>query len=191
MEAVLKKPLTDELLIHEIVNRKNTDLFGVLYNRYSQLVYSKCCSFAKNSYEAEDLTHDIFLRLFVNLKKFKGNAKFSTWLYSFTYNFCVDYLQRNAHKKRERITVVKDKIKDEDVAVDIEDRDLMLLKTERLGKALQQIDAKDKAILMMKYQDEMSVKEIQELLKIGQIAVKMRLKRAKSRLIEKYRTISV
>ena len=178
--------LTDEELVFKIVETNNSQLFANLYDRFSKIVYNKCYGFAKNKEEAEDLTHDVFIRLFLKLKTFKGKAKFSTWLYSFTYNFCVNYVQRNAHKKKERVTVVTDVIKDDDVSVEIEDSELFALKSEKLAKALELMDAKDKMILLMKYQDDMRIKEIKEALDIGESAVKMRIKRAKQKVISIY-----
>ena len=178
--------LTDEELVFKIVETNNSQLFAILYDRFSKVVYNKCYGFSKNKEEAEDLTHDVFIRLFVKLKTFKGNSKFSTWLYSFTYNFCVNYVQRNTHKKNEKITVVTDQIKEEDESQDIDDAQLFELKSEKLGKALSLIDVKEKMILLMKYQDDMSIKEISETLVIGESAVKMRIKRAKQKVVIAY-----
>lgn len=93
------KDITDEDLVKDIVEKRDTMLFGVLYDRYSKLVYNKCYGFAKSQKEAEDLTQDVFLMLFVKLGSFKGKSKFSTWLYSFTYNFCVNYVNRDKGRK--------------------------------------------------------------------------------------------
>ncbi|SDR68961.1 RNA polymerase sigma-70 factor, ECF subfamily [Polaribacter sp. KT25b] len=179
--------LSDEDLVFKIVETNNSQLFAVLYDRFSKVVYNKCYGFSKNKEEAEDLTHDVFIRLFVKLKTFKGNSKFSTWLYSFTYNFCVNYVQRNDHKKKERVTVVTDQVKDNDDDIeDIEDAQLFELKSENLAKAFALIDVKEKMILLMKYQDDMTIKEISEALEIGESAVKMRLKRAKLKVVSVY-----
>jgi len=178
--------LTDEELVFKIAATNNSQLFAVLYDRFSKVVYNKCYGFTKNKQEAEDLTHDVFVLLFVKLRTFKGNSKFSTWLYSFTYNFCVNYVQRNTHKKKEKVTVVTDQIKDEDVVQDIDDASLFELKSEKLAKALDLMDPKDKMILLMKYQDDMSIKEIQDAMRIGESAVKMRIKRAKQKVVSMY-----
>ncbi|WP_298779960.1 sigma-70 family RNA polymerase sigma factor [uncultured Polaribacter sp.] len=177
---------SDEELVFKIVETNNSQLFAILYDRFSKIVYNKCYGFAKNKEEAEDLTHDVFVRLFVKLKTFKGNSKFSTWLYSFTYNFCVNYVQRDKHKKQERNTVVTDNIKEDSAFEEVEDVKLFELKSEKLAKALSLIDPKDKMILLMKYQDDMSIKEIKEVLGVGESAVKMRVKRAKARVISTY-----
>ena len=178
--------LSDEELVYKIVETNNTHLFSVLYDRYSSVVYNKCYGFSKSKEEAEDLTHDVFIRLFVKLRTFKGKSKFSTWLYSFTYNFCVNYVQRDKHKKNENKTVVTDQIKEEEVFDEIDDATLFELKAEKLAKAMSLIDPNDKMILMMKYQDDLSIKEISKGLEIGESAVKMRLKRAKEKVVNMY-----
>lgn len=178
------KNLTDIELVSRIVQTNDTHLFAVLYDRYVSVVYNKCFGFAKSKEEAEDLTHDIFIRLFIKLRTFKGTSKFSTWLYSFTYNFCVNYVQRDMHKKKEKVTVVTDIVKDDVSDDEIDDATLFALKSDQLAKAMQMIDPNDKMILLMKYQDDMSIKEISTMLDLGESAIKMRLKRAKEKVVQ-------
>ena len=189
MKTVDATKLSDEELVFKIVETNNTHLFAVLYDRFSGVVYNKCYGFSKNKEEAEDLTHDVFIRLFVKLRTFKGTSKFSTWLYSFTYNFCVNYVQRNSNKKKERVTIVTDQIKEEDTTDEIDDATLFELKSEKLAKAMSIIDPNDKMILLMKYQDDMPIKEMAELLELGESAIKMRLKRAKEKVVKVYQEL--
>lgn len=187
MKTASSIELTDEELVYKIVETNNTHLFAILYDRFSGVVYNKCYGFSKSKEEAEDLTHDVFIRLFIKLRTFKGKSKFSTWLYSFTYNFCVNYVQRNDHKKKEKVTVVSDVIKEDENAVDeIDDAALFELKSDKLAKAMEIIDPNDKVLLLMKYQDDMSIKELSQVLEIGESAVKMRLKRAKEKIVNVY-----
>jgi RNA polymerase sigma-70 factor (ECF subfamily) len=186
LKTLVLKKVTDEDLVFKIIETNNAELFAELYDRFSRVVYNKCYGFSKSKEEAEDLTHDVFIRLFVKLRTFKGNSKFSTWLYSFTYNFCVNYVQRNSYKKKEKITVVTDQIKDEDVFDDIDEPNLFELKSEKLVKILALIEPAEKMILLMKYQDDMSIKEIMEALQVGESAVKMRVKRAKAKVVKMY-----
>lgn len=113
--------VTHKELVFKIVETNDSELFAISYNRFFKEVYIKCYGFFRNKEEAEDLTHDIFIRLIVKLKTFKGNSKFSKQLYSFTYNFCVKYEQRIDHKKKEKGTVVKDQIKEEHAFEEIDD----------------------------------------------------------------------
>lgn len=182
------KDITDEELVKKIVTKKDSMLFGVLYDRYAQLVYNKCYGFAKSKDEANDLTQDVFLMLFVKLSSFQGKSKFSTWLYSFTYNFCVNYVNRDKGRK------ISDNASNIDenenrIPIEVTDENLYDLQVVKLKKALELIDPEDKSLLLLKYQDGAPIKELEELLNIGSSAVKMRLKRAKAKIVEIYNTL--
>ena len=179
--------LTDNELVQKIVKSNDTHLFAVLYDRHVAMVYNKCYGFASSKEEAQDLTHDVFIKLFVKLRTFKGTAKFSTWLYSFTYNFCVNYVTRNNYKKNEKN--FEGEIPDSN-EVDTDDSSIYSMKSDKLKKVLELIEPSEKMILLLKYQDEFSIKEISESLEIGESAVKMRLKRAKAKLISVYKNLN-
>ncbi len=159
-------------------------MFAGLYDRYADLVYRKCLSFAKSREEAQDMSHDIFVLLFARLRTFKAKSRFSTWLYSFVYNFCVNHVKRKMKKRNEKIVLAEDIGRFSEPQVS--DEEIYELKSVKLEKALKQLGPEDKMVLLMKYQDEMSIKDIQASLNLGQSAVKMRLNRAKSRLMTIY-----
>lgn len=177
--------LTDEALVEAIVKTNDTMLFEVLYDRYATMVYNKCYGFANSADEAKDLTQDVFLRVFVKLASFKGKSKFSTWLYAFTYNLCVNYVTRNTAKKIEKKSVSSDSIEniggEVDTAYEFES-----MRVEQLKRVMDLISPEEKMILLLKYQDNLTIKELSEALEIGESAVKMRLKRAKDKLVQKY-----
>jgi len=180
--------LTDEALVETIVKTNDTLLFEVLYDRYASMVYNKCYGFANGADEAKDLTQDIFLRVFVKLASFKGKSKFSTWLYAFTYNHCVNYVTRNTAKKIEKQSVSSDSI--ENIGEDIDStREFESMRVEQLKHVMELISPEEKMILLLKYQDNLSIKELSEALDIGESAVKMRLKRAKEKLVQKYNNL--
>jgi len=180
--------LSDEELVKQIVADNDPMLFGKLYDRYAKMVYNKCYGFAKSEDEAEDLTQDVFLQLFIKLRTFKGKSKFSTWLYSFTYNFCVNYVNRNKQLKiRDKSVQVENS--EHKLTEEVPDESLYEMKADKLKKALEHISPEEKSILLLKYQDGASIKELVGLMDIGESAVKMRLKRAKERLLEIYNTL--
>lgn len=182
------KDISDEELVQKIVAKKDSMMFGVLYDRYSKMVYNKCYGFAKSQKEAEDLTQDVFLMLFVKLGSFKGKSKFSTWLYSFTYNFCVNYVNRDKGRKiSDKANTIEDT--EYKLTVEVTDESLLDLQVEKLKKSLELIAPEEKSLLLLKYQDGVSIAELESILKIGGSAVKMRLKRAKARVIEIYNSL--
>jgi RNA polymerase sigma factor (sigma-70 family) len=174
---------TDEELVKLFVETQENRYFEKLYERYSEKVYHKCLSFVKDSAKAEDLTHDIFLKLIFKLGTFKEDAKFSTWLYSITYNHCMDQLRSN--KKRgevlqEEPIEVPDDI-DLNNLFDGEDVQLKNLKT-----ALDQLSVDEKGVLFMKYMDDMSIRDIAGIFNVTESAIKMRLLRSRDKLRKKY-----
>ena len=176
---------TDEDLVKAIVQKNDTLLFEVLYDRYASLVYNKCYGFARDADEAKDMTQDVFLKLFVKLASFKGKSKFSTWLYAFTYNHCVNYVTRDTAKKFEKKSVNYKDI--ENISDDEEeDTNFLNMRVDKLKVALEMISPEEKMILLLKYQDFLSIKEIESVLDIGESAVKMRIKRAKDKLVTVY-----
>lgn len=180
--------LSDEELVKQIVADNDPMLFGKLYDRYAKMVYNKCYGFAKSEDEVEDLTQDVFLQLFIKLRTFKGKSKFSTWLYSFTYNFCANYVNRNKQLKiRDKSVQVENS--EHKLTEEVPDESLYEMKADKLKKALEHISPEEKSILLLKYQDGASIKELVGLMDIGESAVKMRLKRAKERLLEIYNTL--
>ena len=178
---------TDVELIAQIVSNNDSLLFGELYDRYSKLVYNKCLGFSKSNKEAEDLTQDIFLMLFVKLGSFRGTSKFSTWLYSFTYNFCVNYVNRNKERKINDHSVKFDSYKE--VPIEVTDNLLLQMQVDKLKKALELIAPEDKSLLLLKYQDGASIKELETILELKSSAIKMRLKRAKAKVTAMYKTL--
>jgi RNA polymerase sigma-70 factor (ECF subfamily) len=178
--------LSDEELVQAIVSSNDTLLFAILYDRYARVVYNKCVGFSKSNDEAEDLTQDIFLKLFVKLSSFRGKSKFSTWLYAFTYNHCVNYVNRNTAKKIEKKSVDATNIQDTGYTIEDSDADINKLKVSKLKEALELISPEERMILLLKYQDGLSIKELTGILNVGESAVKMRIKRAKEKLINVY-----
>ncbi|RMA58602.1 RNA polymerase sigma-70 factor (ECF subfamily) [Ulvibacter antarcticus] len=157
-------------------------MFEVLYDRYCHVVYNKCFSFVNNEDEAKDLSQDVFLKLFIKLDSFQGRSKFSTWLYAFTYNLCANYVTRSTAKKIEKKSVPVEEY--DHLLIEIDDYNLFQIQVNKLKKALEIIPNEDRMILLLKYQDDLSIKELSSILEIGESAVKMRLKRAKARVVE-------
>ena len=190
MESIVEiNKTSDEELVKAIVQNNNTVLFEVLYDRHSSLVFNKCLGFAANEDEAKDLTQDVFLKLFVKLASFKGKSKFSTWLYAFTYNHCVNFVTRNTAKKFEKQSVDYKDIENISDYEDDDDQSFLQMKVEKLKVVLELISPDEKMILLLKYQDGLSIKEIQGLLDVKESAVKMRLKRAKDKLLTAYNNV--
>jgi RNA polymerase sigma factor (sigma-70 family) len=180
------KKQSDKQIIDCILATGDTALFGILYDRYANKVYRKCIGMLKNRDDAQDVSHDILVKAFLNIANFAGNSSFSTWVYAISYNHCIDFLrqkQKNAITSYENNDEILEREEDNN---QIAEKQLFEIGVERLGILIHQLNEDDKAILLMKYQDEMSIDDIMKVLNITESAVKMRLKRARDRIRKLY-----
>lgn len=184
MPKELWKEIGDEELVRRIVEENRTEYFEILYNRYYLKVVDKCHSFLKNRDLAEDFANDILSKAYEKLPGFKGNARFSSWLYAITYNFSIDYLRQ---KKKLHYPNWNSENEIPDIP-DESEADLEHLSYENLMRILEIIHPEEKALLLMKYQDNLPGKQIAQTLRISEDAVKMRLKRARTRVVYLFQT---
>ncbi len=174
--------LTDEQVVAQILEGE-TALLDVLYERYSGKIFHKCLSLIKDREAAKDCTHDIIVKVFMNLANFKGRSAFSLWVHSISYNYCMDYLQKRKRTDfSDNIEYELDVLSNDDN--ELEDKLLHDLQLVQLETVFEKLNTDEKMILMMRYQDNMSVKDISDSLQIGESAVKMRLKRSRDHLGE-------
>jgi len=178
------KELSDEEIVSQILAVGDSTLFEEIYDRYALKVYRKSLSFTKNDSEAKDVAHDIMVKLYLSLSKFQERSKFSTWLYAVTYNYCVDYQS----KKVKQITLREDLQKEQESFNGVEpaDSEILEISIDMLHDLLNKISISEKTILLMKYQDGLSIKEIAAITEAGESAVKMKLKRSKEKLMKLY-----
>jgi len=175
--------MSDEEIISTINSENSSIHFEMLYKRYHRKVLDKCYSLVKNRQLAEELAEDIFSKTFEKLSSFKSKSSFSSWLYSLSYNHCIDYL-RNKNKLHYPEWNREHEIPE---IIDEADENLNAIDYDNMMVIFEMIHPEEKALLLMKYQDNLSMKEIGESLRISDDATKMRLKRARARVIYLYK----
>nr|WP_321452943.1 RNA polymerase sigma factor [uncultured Carboxylicivirga sp.] len=174
--------LKDDEIIEKMKNENSSRYFEILFQRYHSKVLDKCYSFVKNKQLAEEITEDIFSKVFEKLSSFRQQSSFSSWLYSITYNHCIDYLRekKKLHypswdKEHEIPEIIDDT---DEIVEDINYDNLLVI--------LKLIHPEEEALLLMKYKDDLSMKQIATALRISEDAAKMRLKRARARVLFLY-----
>ncbi len=178
------KELSDAEAVRLYLQTQQPDYFSLLYHRYAAKVFGKCISILKDYDEAKDAVQEIFIKIMTNLASFGERAQFSTWIYSITYNYCIDIIRK---KKKEKTLFTDDIERVPDVADDeVPDEFLMAMEVNRLKTVLEILPSDDRMVLLMKYHDEMSIRDISEVLKKTESAVKMKIKRAKHKAQEFY-----
>lgn len=180
--------MDDNAIIIAYRQQRHATCFRLLHDRYAAKIFSKAITMLRDPDQAQDATQEIFTKIFLNLDKFKGNSKFSTWVYSVTYNFCIDKIRK---EKRSRELFADELENPPDLPTDEEDEnagELATMQVAELRNVLRQMSDADRTVLLMKYKDGVKITTIAKLLGKNESAVKMQLKRAKEkakRLYEK------
>lgn len=177
LDEDFSRTLSDQELIELILEKGDSHYFSILYQRYFRKVYYQVFAYVKTPEEAEDLSQDIFVKLYDKLSRFQGRSSFSTWLFSLSRNAALDYLRRKGNLPEQGV----DESRLEHIP-EVEDDELLQFRADRLAIIMSIMPADDKAILIMKYANEWQIDEIAEAMGLGESAVKMRIKRAKNRV---------
>ncbi len=172
---------SDEEVIQWLREGESPKHYEVLYHRYKERVTEKCNTMLQNRTLAEEFAEDVFSKVYERLGSFKGQSSFSTWLYSITYNHCIDYL-----RKKKQMHYPKWDEEQEILEIPDEEEVVSHINYENLEPILNMIHPEEKAILFMKYIDDLSLRQISETLRITETATKMRLKRARTRVLSIY-----
>lgn len=179
MEQLLDNELVK--LAQEGEERAFDELVARYQTRVTHLVYR----YVKNTDVALELVQDIFLKLFKNLFRFKGESKFSSWLFRIAVNDCIDYLRKVKVRKEQSLDSLQEQGFDPHetrgeafTAEQYESRE----EQTRVRHALANLNEKQKAVVVMKIYEEMTFEDISEVLQIPVSTVKSRLYKALSTL---------
>lgn len=175
--------LPDNEIINLILQEGKTNLYAVLVDRYREKIINNCYNLLKDRSLATEFAADILSKAYESLPKFQGTSSFSTWLFSITYNYCIDYLRSKKKMHYPRW----DSNQELPEIVDVQEEDLTDLNYNRLMILMEMIHPEEKAILLMKYQDDLPLRQIAAALRISESALKMRLQRAKARILFLYK----
>jgi len=187
MKTVTDFTVTDEQLVNEYINGDNNCL-GKLYERYYKKVYHKCLSFTRNPDEANDIAQDILMKAFANITSFKGKSKFATWLFAITKNHCIAYSRERKNIHFENI-IYNENLAEE--PTDLNERELYEQRELILDCMLKDIRETERKMLILKYQQNYSIKDLQKELNISASAVKMRLQRARQKVQKLYEQTNI
>lgn len=170
----------DQYYITKIV-AGDTKAFAVLVERYKDLVFTLALRMLKNREEAEEVAQDTFIKVFKSLSKFKGDSKFSTWIYRITYNSCLDVLKKY---KQEYPMVAIDEFTERQVANLDNAFDALAEKEQRqtIDDCLQRLPKEDSFLLTLYYFEEQSLDEIAKIVGLTANNVKVKLFRGRKKL---------
>jgi len=156
--------------------------WNMLIDRYSKTVYNLAFNFCGSSDDANDLTQDIFIKIYKNIDKFDENLNISSWIIRISKNHCIDYWRKNK-KNNLRIELEDNLARDEHSPEDdlIKSGDL-----HRLREKMLQLKPEVRAMLILRDIQNHSYQEIADSMEIPLGTVKSKINRARIHLARLY-----
>lgn len=166
-------------IIHRIL-KGETSLYEYFLDKYSQQVFILIIRIVENQEDAEELTQDTFLKAFEHLSSFKAESSFSTWIYRIAYNTAI-----SATRKRKQELIVMDSamlMNISDQQIDDALNDESEERVGKLNKAIKKLDAEERALISLFYNEEKTIGEIALILGLTESNAKVKLHRIRKKL---------
>ncbi|NLT12937.1 MAG: sigma-70 family RNA polymerase sigma factor [Clostridiales bacterium] len=188
----------EELAVIERVRNGESDAFEALVLENQKKVYNLAFKMTGNENDALDISQEAFIKAFTGLKNFRGESRFSVWLYRLTYNLSIDLIRKNQRNQFTSLTYIDDSGDYSDYEIpdlsgepenEIERKELR----EAISKGIDELPEKHREILIMREITGMSYDDIAKTLGLSEGTVKSRLSRARQGLVfilNKYGTFS-
>ena len=176
----------DQILVDRFTSG-DTSAFQELVERHKKKVYYLAYDITGDHHEAEDISQEVFVKVFRSLNTFRRDAKMSSWLYKITVNASIDSLRKKSSKPEASIDIleradVRDNPMGSSIDLDPERSAESLLLQKHISHALQKISPKERSVFVMRHYNDLKIREIAEILNISIGTVKALLFRAIKKL---------
>ncbi len=176
--------ITDEQIVKQVISG-DVDAYGVLINRFETKILRYIKRFVFDGGDAEDVLQHVFIKAYQNIKGFNFNYKFSPWIYRIAHNESVNYIR--SIQKRPIFGIDWDILLPIDMEKQAMGCDIDKENLEKwLADNLNIIKDKYREVLVLYYFDQMTYKDISDILKIPIATVGVRIKRAKNIIKNNY-----
>lgn len=176
--------LTDNEIIRKVLDGEHQH-YAVLVKRYQNFVFTITLRYTENREDAEEISQDVFVKAFRSLKDFRGDSKFTTWLYTIVTTSSITFLRK---KKLQTHSLDNEHVFE---LADSQDSGMRANQVEQKSRsamvndAIRMLGPEDAQIITLFYKGEQSLEEISQIMGIEPNAAKVRLHRARQRLREK------
>lgn len=167
------------------VLRGNKQAYAELVKRYQNFVFTICLRYVSSREDAEEIAQDIFVKAYRCLSDFRGDSKFSTWLYTIVNTSCITFLRKKRLQTHslddEKVFAMADNMDGGMRANQVEQKSRIAM----VNEAIQLLSADDAKIITLFYKGEQSLDEIGTILGMEPNTIKVKLHRARVRLKDK------
>lgn len=179
---------TDEAALVRRVQARDELAFREIVDRYQNKVYSIIYGILRNHNDAEDIAQQVFAKVYFSMKNFDSRSSLLTWIYKITVNECYDYLR----KKRVRKLVYESDFSEEEAqriqnsesSSDAPAADTQLAQRDLVVKLLEKVSEEDRNLILLKEVEGHSVEELAEMTGMNENTIKVKLFRARQKLVK-------
>ncbi|MFD2672136.1 RNA polymerase sigma factor [Marinicrinis sediminis] len=175
----------NDLACVQAVRQGQTEAFSLLVDRYQGMVYRVCLKMIKDPISAEDVTQDIFIKAYESLASFRGDAQFSTWLYTITVRKCLDWQRARSRNRVDLMTSEQEGERTFAESETPEDRFMRMERTEKVKEAVRALKEPYRTVVRQYYLEERSYQEISEQSGVPIKTIESQLYRARKMLKQK------
>ena len=171
----------DETYYIEQVKNGQLDAFRYLIDQYKNIVFNIVLKIVRNQEDAEEIAQDVFIKAFESIKKFKGDSKFSTWLYRIAYNMAISKMRKKTIKTMNIDDYELSENQTTEIYDDLE-KNSKFEKEKLINDAIKKLQTDESLIISLYYLEENSVSEISKITNLSVSNVKVKLYRARKKL---------
>jgi RNA polymerase sigma-70 factor (ECF subfamily) len=169
----------NDLFYIQRVKAGDTQAFSGIISNYQQMVFTIVVKMVENREDAEDITQEVFIKVFKSLRQFKEESEFSTWLYRIAYNTTLSELR----KKKLYFTSINSNLTFVDEQfIDCCSEDEIEIKIHYLEKALKKLPPDEIFLITLYYLDGQSIENISKIADLSATNVKVKLHRIRKKL---------
>ncbi len=170
----------DQSTLIDSVRKGNNHAFEILVNQHKDMVFSICIKITEDYQLAEEAAQDSFLKAYQQIARFKGESKFSSWLYKIALN-----TSYNKIRSRKPVETLNDTY-DEPISSLPDGFDLMHQQDQQkcIKLALAQLDKLDALIISLYYLEDLNIEELVVITELSKSNVKVKLYRARKKMKE-------
>ncbi len=171
----------------ELVRKKDRIAFKTLVDTWQDMVYNTALGILQNDEDAEDVSQEVFMQVYESISSFKGESKFSTWVYRITISKATDNIRKKKRKKRFAFVQSLYGKNDEQIidppdffhpGISLENKETGAV----LFEAIEQLLPNQKTAFVLNKMENLSYREIGEVMNLSEPAVDALLQRAKDKL---------
>ncbi len=166
---------SDDIYYVRRVREGDTDAFGHIVRKYQRMVFTTVVRIVDSHHDAEDITQEIFIKVFQSLGRFRGQSEFSTWLYRIAYNTTISEVRR----RRNKFIRLDDDLPDTEITEDI-DTLYLHQRAEILETVLKKLSPDDAQLIMLYYYNKQTIRNIAGIAGLSESNTKVRLHRIRN-----------